>query len=105
MSDYEGAALIIDALPKAESMLGGRGYDADWFRTALTTPGITPCIPSKVHRNLPVPTSVILYCQHHRTENMFDKLVDWRRIHTRDDHCAHTFMSAICIAATVIFWL
>jgi hypothetical protein len=23
----------------------------------------------------------------------------------RYDRCAHTFMSAICIAATVIFWL
>ena len=33
------------------------------------------------------------------------KLKDWRRIHTRYDRCAHTFMSAICIAATVIFWL
>ena len=38
-------------------------------------------------------------------ENMFGKLKDWRRIHTRYDRCAHTFMSAICIAATVIFWL
>ncbi len=36
---------------------------------------------------------------------MFDKLKDWRRIHTRYDRCAHTFFSAICIAATVIFWL
>ncbi|PLK23044.1 IS5/IS1182 family transposase, partial [Porphyrobacter sp. TH134] len=25
--------------------------------------------------------------------------------HTRYDRCAHTFMSAICIAAIVIFWL
>ena len=36
---------------------------------------------------------------------MFGKFKDWRRIRTRDDRCAHTFMSAICIAATVIFWL
>lgn len=28
-----------------------------------------------------------------------------RRIHTRYDRCAHTFVSAICIAAAVIFWL
>lgn len=27
------------------------------------------------------------------------------RIATRYDRCAHTFFSAICIAATVIFWL
>ncbi|MCO7725453.1 IS5/IS1182 family transposase, partial [Brucella intermedia] len=29
----------------------------------------------------------------------------WRRIATRYDRCAHTFFSAICIAAAVIFWL
>jgi transposase len=33
------------------------------------------------------------------------RLKDWRRIHTRYDRCAHTFMSAICLAVTVIFWL
>ncbi|KTR06040.1 transposase, partial [Aureimonas ureilytica] len=27
------------------------------------------------------------------------------RIATRYDRCAHTFFSAICIAAAVIFWL
>ena len=31
---------------------------------------------------------------------MFGRLKDWRRIHTRYDRCAHTFMSAICIAAS-----
>jgi transposase len=36
---------------------------------------------------------------------MFGKLKDWRRIHTRYDCCAHTFFSAICIAAIVIFWI
>ncbi len=43
--------------------------------------------------------------QRHKVENMFAKLKDWRRISTRYDRCAHTFFSAICIAATVIFWL
>ena len=28
-----------------------------------------------------------------------------RRISTHYDRCAHTFFFAICIAATVIFWL
>jgi hypothetical protein len=31
MSDYKGAALMLDALPKAKAMLGDRGYDANWF--------------------------------------------------------------------------
>jgi transposase len=34
---------------------------------------------------------------------MFTKLKDWRRIATRYDRCAHTFFSAICIAAAVAF--
>ncbi|WP_407060101.1 transposase [Kiloniella spongiae] len=40
-----------------------------------------------------------------KVENMFAKLKDWRRITTRYDRCAHTFFSAICIAAAVIFYL
>ena len=113
MSDYKpvlseaegGAALMIDALPKTKTLLGDRGYDADWFRGALTDKGITPCIPSKANRKIQIPHDRTLYRQRHKIENMFGRLKDWRRIHTRYDRCAHTFMSAICIAATVIFWL
>lgn len=105
MSDYKGAALMIDALPPAKAMLGDRGYDADWFRAALAERGMIACIPSKANRKVPIPHDTVLYCQRHKIENMFGKLKDWRRIYTRYDRCAHTFMSAICIAATVIFWL
>jgi len=105
MSDYKGAALMLDALPKARTLLGDRGYDADWFRNALAAKGIAPCIPSKINRKVAIAHDRTLYRQRHRIENMFGKLKDWRRIHTRYDRCAHTFMSAICIAAAVIFWL
>ena len=54
MSDYKGAALMLDALPRAKAMLGDRGYDADWFRNALTERGIVPCIPSKANRKIPI---------------------------------------------------
>jgi transposase len=105
MSDYKGAALILPALPKAKELLGDKGYDADWFRNALAERGITTCIPSKSNRKTPIEHDRTLYRQRHKIENMFGRLKDWRRIHTRYDRCAHTFMSAICIAATVIFWL
>ncbi|MGD9811705.1 MAG: IS5 family transposase [Sphingomonadaceae bacterium] len=105
MSDYKGAALMLDALPRAKALLGDRGYDADWFREALAERNITACIPSKKNRKVQIQHDAALYRQRHRIENMFGRLKDWRRIHTRYDRCAHTFMSAICIAATVIFWL
>ena len=96
---------MLSALPRAKAMLGDRGYDADWFRNALMARGITPCIPSKINRNIQIPHDRVLYRQRHKIENMFGKLKDWRRIHTRYDRCAHTFFSAICIAAIVIFWI
>ena len=105
MSDYKGAALMLNALPRAKELLGDKGYDADWFRQALAERGITACILSKFNRKAPMEHDRIQYRQRHRIENMFGRLKDWRRIHTRYDRCAHTFMSAICIAAIVIFWL
>ena len=105
MSDYKGAALLLPALPKAKELLADRGYDADWFRAALKTKGIVSCIPSKKNRKIQIPYDKILYKQRHKIENMFGKLKDWRRIAMRYDRCAHTFFSAICIAATVIFYL
>ena len=71
---------------------------------------------------MPIPHERTLYRQRHKIKNMFGRLTDWRRIHpsaafprriaslepfgcpARYDRCAHTFMSAIAIAATVIFW-
>ena len=105
MSDYKGAAAMIDALPKAKAWLGDKGYDADWFCNALAARKITGCIPSKANRKVFISHDKVLYRQRHKIENMFGKIKGWRHSHTRYDRCAHTFMSAICIAATVIFWV
>ena len=71
----------------------------------LVETGIEPCIPSSQKPKGPYPYDKALYRQRHKVENMFGRIKDWRRIATRYDRCAHTFISAICIAATVIFWL
>jgi transposase len=105
MSDYKGAALMLNALPRAKAMLGDKGYDAGWFRNTLAERGIAACIPSKTNRKVTIDYDQKLYRQRHKIENMFGRLKDWRRIHTRYDRCAHTFFSAICIAAIVIFWI
>ncbi|MBX2833663.1 MAG: transposase, partial [Micavibrio sp.] len=82
-----------------------RGYDADWFREALYDKGIEPCIPPKKNRIVQYEYDKTLYKQRHKVENMFAKLKDWRRITTRYDRCAHTFFSAIQIAAIVLWWI
>lgn len=105
VSDYKGAALLLPVLPDAKELLADRGYDADWFRQALGERGITPCIPPKKNRKIQIDYDKTLYKQRHKVENMFGKLKDWRRIAMRYDRCAHTFFSAICIAASIIFYL
>ena len=54
-SDFKGAAILVEALPPAKTMLADRGYDADWFRAALAARGIDPCIPSKINRKIFIP--------------------------------------------------
>lgn len=105
LSDYVGAKLIYPALPNAKVLIGDKGYDSDEFRAALKARKINACIPPRSNRTAPISYSETLYKQRHKIENMFAKLKDWRRIATRYDRCAHTFMSAICIAAAVIFWI
>ena len=92
-------------LPKAKHLIADRGYDSDRFRTTLTARGTMPCIPPRKNRKVQHPYDTILYRQRHRIEVMFGKLKDWRRIAMRYDRCAHTFMSAIVIAAIVVFWI
>ncbi|MEL7720906.1 transposase [Citromicrobium bathyomarinum] len=92
-------------LAQGQRVAGRPGCDADWFRDALAERGIAARIPSKANRRVPILQDPVLYRQRHRIENMFGKLKDRRRIHTRYDRSAHTFISAICIAAAVIFWL
>jgi transposase len=105
VSDYRGAATVLPALPDAEVLIADKGYDSDWFREALIDLEIAPCIPGRKNRKTPILHDADIYKQRNRIERMFGRLKDWRRIATRYDRCAHTFMSAICIAATVIFWL
>ena len=104
-SDHLGAAALLPELPAARELIADRGYDSAVYRIGLLARGIEPCIPSTRSRKIPISYDRALYRHRHRIENAFGRLKDWRRIATRYDRCAHTFHSAIAIAATVIFWL
>ena len=82
-----------------------RGYDADWFRDALQAKGIMPCIPGRKTRTEPIRYDKRRYKRRNRIEIMFGRLKDWRRVAIRYDRCPTVFLSAIALAATVLFWL
>ncbi len=104
-SDHKGARIVLNALPKADCLIADKGCDSTWFPEELLARGIEPCIPSSKSRKKPYLYAKALYRRRHKIENLFAKLKDWRRIAIRCDRCSHTFFSAICIAASVIFWL
>jgi transposase len=86
-------------------LLADRGYDSDGFRAALEAKGITACIPPRKNRKVVIAQDKTLYRQRHRIENAFGRLKGLAPHRNRYDRCAHTCFSAICIAATVIFWI
>ena len=85
--------------------MADRGYDADWYREALQDKGITPCIPGQKFRGKPVKYDKGRYKRPNRIEIMFGRLKAWRPVATRYDRCPKGFLSAIALAATIIFWL
>lgn len=105
ISDYTGAAALIETLPKVDWLLADRGYDADWFRKRLKDKEIKPCIPGRKNRKKPITYDKRRYKRRNRIEIMFGRLKDWRRIATRYDRCPIVFRAAIDLAVAVIFWL
>ena len=105
VSDYTGAAALLGGLQSAEWLLADRGYNADWFREALEDKGMRACIPGRKSRAKPVRYDKRRYKRRNRIENMFGRLKDWRRVAIRYDRSPKVFLSAIALAAVVIFRL
>jgi transposase len=101
VSDYTGAAALMNGLPEAEWLLADRVYDADWFRETFVDKGTAPCIPRRTSRKKTVKYDE----RRNRIERMFGRLKDWRRISTHYDRFPTVFLSAIALAAAVSFWL
>jgi transposase len=105
MSDAKGALVLLAEMPGAKRLIGDKGYDADWLRDELKTRGLRVCIPARSGRNRPASHNRKLYKKRCRIENTFARLKDWRGIAMRTTRCGDLFLSAIALAAAVIFWL
>jgi transposase len=105
VSDYTGAAGLLDDLPKAQWLLVDRGYDANWSGTRSRPKASSPASPGWKSRNDPVRYDKRRCRRRSRIEIVFGRLKDWHRAAAPYDRCPTTFFSAIALAATVIFWL
>jgi transposase len=92
VSDNTGARASLSSPPAAEWLLGGRGFDADWFREALINKKITPCIPGDTSRDKPIKYDKDRYRKRNRIDIMFGRLKDRRRMATRYDRIPKVFL-------------
>jgi transposase len=89
---------------RVSAMLGDRSYDADEVRIELAMHGVEAVIPSKVNRKAPVAYDREKYKQRNLIERMFNKLKNWRRVATRYDKTASSYLGFVTLAS-VKLWL
>jgi transposase len=105
LSEAKGALVLLAERPPAKRLLGDKGYEADWLRDEPKARGVRACLPARSQRKRPATYHRTLYKTHGRSENAFARLNDWCAIATRHARCGDLLLSAIALAATVIFWM
>jgi len=84
-------------------MLADKGYDSDDVRSSLLLNGILPVIPPKANRKEPIACDFRAYKDRNRVERMFNKLKQFRRITTRYDKTAVSFLGFLALAAAKLW--
>jgi transposase len=82
-----------------------KGYDSDALRIWLFERGVTPCIPAKSNRLDPLPYSKVSYRKRRLVENFFQKIKTFRRVATRYDKLAETYLGWVLIASVIKYSL
>ena len=103
--DLVGATRLLERIPVPRRLLADRAYDARSLRHWLAERGCEAVIPPNPTRKHPHSYDRIAYRSRNLIERMFCRLKDFRRIATRYDKRADTYLSAVLIAATLIWWL
>ena len=97
-ADISLAAELTDCLPEGSTLIGDKGYDSSTLRQTAATNGIKTCIPARSSRTTTVPFAPRIYRRRHRVENFFEKIKRYRRVATRYDKLAETFLGFVCLA-------
>ena len=104
-SDYLGFDLIMDDnLPEPLVLLADNGYDADSIRDQMRSRYIQPVIPMRKSRKKRVGVDRPLYQLRTLVERCFNKLKNARRVATRYDKTAESYLGFVDITS-IRLWL
>jgi|TARA_B100000959_G_scaffold276526_1_gene331383 transposase len=105
VADCSAADTLLEWLPETVLVHGDKGYDSDAVRRKIEARGAAPNIPPKTNRRWKCCFSPVLYRDRNAIERMFGRIKDFRRIATRYDRLAQNFLAAVCLVATICYWL
>ena len=102
-ADYDSALALLEGL-SAEVVIADKGYDANYIVEAIGRKGAEVVIPPRRHRLTPRDYDHHLYKERNLIERMFNQLKNFRRISTRYDKTALSFLSFLHLAG-IYLWL
>lgn len=104
LGDIRAANTLLAPLPPPRICADDTAYDANGLRQFMIERGTIPVIPNNPTRKRLHPFDHNAYKRRNLIERMFCRLKDWRRIATRYDKLARNFLSAVSLAAAIIWW-
>ena len=103
--DVKGFDSVLMELPEDNSIsyaIMDKGYDSDDVRQQLIDLEMVPVIPPKKNRVNPISYDSELYKERNRIERFINRIKQFRRIATRYEKLAETFMAFLYIVASYI---
>jgi putative transposase len=97
------ASLLADC--EAFAVIADKAYDADWFLDGLAHNGCEAVIPSKANRLESRAIDKNLYADRNKVERYFNRLKQYRRIATRYEKTASSFLAMVHLASAMILLL
>lgn len=101
--DQKAVLPLLPALHRGR-VVGDKGFATGAFYRRLQHQGLRACLPPKARERLSAPFHRGYYRLRHWVENFFCRIKRFRRISTRYDKLAETFLGFVQLAA-VIDWL
>ena len=103
-ADCRRAADLLDAAQGAGNVLADKGYDTDNILACVAAMGAKVVIPSKRNRLIQRLIDRNLYRDRNKVERFFSRLKQFRRLATRYDKTASSFLGMVHFVSAIL-WL
>jgi transposase len=96
--EVEASAPLLETLRRI-LLVGDKGFDSDALRRQMRAQGSLASVPPRSGRRAPAWFHRGLYRQRHKIENFFQRIKIYKRVSTRYEKLALTFLNFILVAA------